>query len=153
MLTKLVSPAGKIQNIRETDVAYYLSHGYKRVVESETVELMSPAGKRVVMKKDINDYLNREGWHLLEEPVEDETAETLEKPVEDETPEKPVEDETPEKPVEDETPEIPVEDEIPEIPTDEVPVEESKPEMVEDDAENAGGVSEGADEASTEVEE
>lgn len=103
MLVKLVSPAGKVQNIRKVDVQFHLNHGYKYVdkpADLETVELMSPAGKVVIMKKDIGDYLNREGWSLLEpEPLaKDEKPEPLEIPVEDgvlANPEKPVEDETP----------------------------------------------------------
>lgn len=41
----------------------------------ETIELMSPAGKVVVDKKDVEDYLKREGWSLVQKPVKDETPE------------------------------------------------------------------------------
>lgn len=108
MLIKLVSPAGKVQNIRKTDVQFHLKHGYKYVNEPadlETVEMMSPAGKVIIMKKDVGAHLQREGWSLLE-------------------PEPSAKDETPEKPVGDETPETPVEDETPVLPTDAAPVEE-----------------------------
>lgn len=109
MSIKMISPVGKkVMNIRKEDIQLYLGRGYKYVDEPadlETVEMMSPAGKVVIMKKDVGDYLNREGWSLLE----------LEIPAEDETPEPPIEDEIPEKPVE---------DEIPVLPTDTAPVEE-----------------------------
>lgn len=146
MLIKLVSPAGKVQNIRKSDVQYYLGHGYKYVdvsADLETVELMSPAGKVVVMKRDVGSYLQREGWSLL---VEKASAE-------DETPEKPAGDETPETP---EEPEKPVEDEIPTTPTDEVLVEElesvQEPEIVEADAEATGNIPDGVAEAEETIE-
>lgn len=92
MSIKMISPVGKkVMNIREADVQLYLERGYKYVekaVELETIEIMSPAGKVVVLKSDINNYLQREGWSLLEpEPlIEDET------PVEDKIPVLPIDE-------------------------------------------------------------
>jgi len=121
MLVKLMNPVGKMEKVRAEDVQYYLDLGYTCIAdpaqELETVELMSPAGKVVVMQKDVNDYLQKEGWGLLVEEV----------PTEDETPEPSAGDETSETP---EEPEKPVEDEIPAIPTDGAPVEE--PESVQE---------------------
>lgn len=147
MLIKLKTPGGQIEKVRIENIQYYLNRGYKRIIEPEileTVELMSPAGKVVVDKKDMNDYLQREGWGLLVEKV----------PTDDETPEPPVENETPEEP------EKPVEDETPVLPTDETPVEEPEstlveepePEIVEADTETTDDIPEGAEEADAETE-
>jgi len=106
MSIKMMSPVGKkVMDIRKEDVQLYLGRGYKYVDEPadlETVEMMSPAGKVVIMKKDVGDYLNREGWSLLESNIA------------------PVEDEIPEEP----NVVQPVEDEIPVLPIDTAPVEE-----------------------------
>ena len=116
MLVKLMNPANKMEKVRAEDVQYYLDLGYTSIAdpaqEPETIELMSPAGKVVVMKKDMNDYLQKEGWGLLVEEV----------PTEDEIPETPEKSEIPAEP------ETSVEDESPVLPTDETPVEE--PELV-----------------------
>jgi len=89
MLIKLETPGGQIEKVRIENLQYYLNRGYKRIIEpetSETVELMSPAGKVVVLKQNMYDYLNREGWSLLVEEISttNETPETSEIPVEDE---------------------------------------------------------------------
>jgi len=41
----------------------------------ETIELMSPAGMVVVDKKDVEDYLKRDGWSLIPQPIENEISE------------------------------------------------------------------------------
>jgi len=108
MLVKLMSPANKVEKVRQVDLQHYLNLGYKQMIvqEVETVELMSPAGKIVVLKRDVDDYLQREGWSLLkdelpEEPemseipeipntsAEGEIPEELEAPAEDEILEEP----------------------------------------------------------------
>lgn len=138
MSIKMISPVGKkVMDIREEDRQLYLERGYKYVDAStdlETIEMMSPAGKVVIMKKDVGDYLQREGWSLLES-----------KPL--------IEDEKPEPSVEDgilANPEKSVEDEIPILPTDEAPVKE--PEMVKADAETINDIPEGAEEVDAELE-
>lgn len=110
MLIEMRNTKGKnnVEKVREVDVQHYLDLGYERIEKAETIELMSPAGKVIVAKKDLDDYLQREGWSLLED-VPAEPAEPVKEPEQSPEPEVPAEE--PEVPVEES--EVPAEPEIP----------------------------------------
>lgn len=69
MLISMTGPTGRVEKIRDEDIVHYENLGYKRVPESETVELMSPAGKVVVARKDVEECLRQEGWSSLENSI------------------------------------------------------------------------------------
>jgi len=74
-----MGPTGNIEKIRDEDEQHYVSLGYKHIVEPETIELMSPAGRVVVSVKDAEDCLQRDGWSYLEEgSIRDCDAEAVE---------------------------------------------------------------------------
>ena len=56
----------------------------------ETVEVMSPTGKVRINKSELDNYLQRNGWNLVEEDVLEEPIKNDEILVEDQIPVEPI---------------------------------------------------------------